>query len=506
MIPKLATNLLHLNVQRAAAAVQNGALRSLQTTHHGGSLNWAGAGSSSSGWGSTGGAKYSGKIYQGYTGAGRAITHANAGPDETEDARMMSLQRRGITPRRGRAASLAPSSADMRMLKHFIARSQRPDGSRQNSTVARELPPELDLAAQDVDIPPIRTGLRKRSKSLSALPEMHARATRQEVEGEGEGVDANMRDYDSWSILHNSEDAAQIRAEIHRVRTQVYPFDLENQEKPQGKGKAPIRRAPQPSTAWFNGALNALYRTRIPGQPVTDVVRLYNDMLARGVLPDANTYAIVIAVLCERDWEVVRALQALDTERIRASITVDADLNPPVLPLSSSEILTSPALQEALPHHAETIRLLRGEIHLPAALALFHAAAIFRGFARNLPFATFARLLRACAARGERGGAVRVWEVLEKRDTPHGPSKAHYVPAVFRHLIATYTSARDVGGAEEVFTEWIKAASKGEVMGVSAGLNLLGSSSRASSDDTESEEAAIMASSGESGMSGTRWW
>ncbi|KAF8681192.1 Pentacotripeptide-repeat region of PRORP [Rhizoctonia solani] len=496
MIPKLATNLLHLNVQRAAAAVQNGALRSLQTTHHGGSLNWAGAGSSSSGWGSTGGAKYSGKIYQGYTGAGRAITHANAGPDETEDARMMSLQRRGITPRRGRAASLAPSSADMRMLKHFIARSQRPDGSRQNSTVARELPPELDLAAQDVDIPPIRTGLRKRSKSLSALPEMHARATRQEVEGEGEGVDANMRDYDSWSILHNSEDAAQIRAEIHRVRTQVYPFDLENQEKPQGKGKAPIRRAPQPSTAWFNGALNALYRTRIPGQPVTDVVRLYNDMLARGVLPDANTYAIVIAVLCERDWEVVRALQALDTERIRASITVDADLNPPVLPLSSSEILTSPALQEALPHHAETIRLLRGEIHLPAALALFHAAAIFRGFARNLPFATFARLLRACAARGERGGAVRVWEVLEKRDTPHGPSKAHYVPAVFRHLIATYTSARDVGGAEEVFTEWIKAASKGEVMGVSAGLNLLGSSSRASSDDTESEEAAIMASSG----------
>ncbi|CAE6391291.1 unnamed protein product [Rhizoctonia solani] len=495
MIPKLATNLLHLNVQRAAAAVQNGALRSLQT-NHGGSLNWAGAGSSSSGWGSTGGAKYSGKIYQGYTGAGRAITHANAGPDETEDPRALSLQRRGVVPRRGRASSLASSSADMRMLKHLIARAQRPDGSRQNSTVARELPPELDLAAQDAGIPPMRTGLRKRSKSLSALPEMRARAARDEVEGEGEGVEANMRDYDSWNILRNSQDAAEIRAEIHRIRTQVYPFDLENQEKPKGKGKAPIRRAPQPSTAWFNGALNGLYRTRIPGQPVTDVVRLYNDMLARGVLPDANTYAIVIAVLCERDWEVVRALQALDTERIRASINVDADPNTPALPLSPSEILTSPLLQETLPQHAETIRLLRAEIHLPAALALFHAAAVFRGFARNLPLATFARLLRACAARGERGGAVRVWEVLEKRDTPNGPSKSHYVPAVFRHLIATYTSARDIGGAEEVFGEWINATSKGEITGVGAGVTFLGPTSRASSDDTESEEAAIMASSG----------
>ncbi|KAH7343977.1 hypothetical protein B0J17DRAFT_644860 [Rhizoctonia solani] len=479
MLPKLATNLLHLNVQRAAAAVQNGALRSLQTTHHGGSINWAGAGSSSSGWGSTGGAKYSGKLYQGYTGAGRAITHANAGPDETEDPRLISLQRRGVVPRRGRAASLAPSSADMRILKHFIARTQ--PGARHSSSVAHELPSELDLAAQGVDIPPVRTGLRKRSKSLSALPEMRMRVERAEIESEDNGVDANMRDYESWNTLRSSEDAAAIRAEIHRVRTQVYPFDLESQEKPKGKGKAPIRRAPQPSTAWFNGALNGLYRTRTPGQPVTDVVRLYNDMLARGVLPDANTYAIVIAVLCERDWEVVRALQALDTE---------------LLPLSPSEILTSPELQDALPQHTETIRLLRAEIHLPAALALFHAAAVFRGFARNLPLATFARILRACAARGERGGAVRVWEVLEKRDTPGGPSKSHYVPAVFRHLIATYTSARDIGGAEEVFAEWIKTASKGEITGVGPGLTFLGPSPRASSDDTESEEAAIMASSG----------
>ncbi|KAG8689945.1 hypothetical protein FRC11_014753 [Ceratobasidium sp. 423] len=492
MLPKLATNLLH--IQRAAAVVQNGAIRSLQTTHHGGSLNWAGAGSSSSGWGSTGGAKYSGKLYQGYTGAGRAITHANAGPDEAEDPRLISLQRRGAIPRRGRAASLAPSSADMRILKHLIARAQRPDGIRHSSSVSRELPSELDLAARGADIPPVRTGLRKRSKSLSALPEMHVRAVRAEVEEES--VDTNMRDYESWNTLRNSEDAAAIRAEIHRIRTQVYPFNLENQENPKGKGKAPARRTPQPSTAWFNGALNALYRTRTPGQPVTDVVRLYNDMLARGVLPDANTYAIVIAVLCERDWEVVRALQALDTERIRASITVDADPNSPVLPLSPSEILTSPELQDALPQHAETIRLLRAEIHLPAALALFHAAAVFRGFARNLPLATFARILRACAARGERGGAVRVWEVLEKRDTPGGPSKSHYVPAVFRHLIATYTSARDIGGAEEVFSEWIKAASKGEITGIGPGLAFLGPSPRASSDDTESEEAAIMASSG----------
>jgi hypothetical protein len=73
MIPKLATNLLHLNVQRAAAAVQGGAsttLRNLQLqSTNGGSLNWAGAGSSSSGWGSAGGAKYNAgsKFYQGYT-------------------------------------------------------------------------------------------------------------------------------------------------------------------------------------------------------------------------------------------------------------------------------------------------------------------------------------------------------------------------------------------------------------------------------------------------------
>lgn len=405
-----------------------------------------------------------------------------------------------MTPaRRGRAASLAPSPADMRILKSLLAaRARVPEGVRHNSTVARELP-ELDLAATEAAVPPVRTGLRKRSKSLSALPEMRVRAAQAELEGvdREEGVEANMRDWASWDTLRRTDDPAVVRAEIQRIRTEVYPFQPHGEEK---KGKGPARRQPQPSTAWFNAALNALYRTRTPGQPAADVVRLYNDMLARGVLPDSGTYSTVIAVLCERDWEVVRALQALDSERIRASIGSESS-DPPV-PLSPSEILTSPVLQQALPQHAETIRLLRAEIHLPAALALFHAAAVFRGFARFLPLATFARLLRACASRGERGGAVRVWEVLEKRDSPESPSKSHYVPAVFRHLIATYTAARDIGGAEEVFGEWLKAAAKGDIAGVGPGLTApshMGHTSMkpaATSAETDGEDAAVMATTG----------
>ncbi|KAG8702018.1 hypothetical protein FRC08_003750, partial [Ceratobasidium sp. 394] len=342
MIPKLATNLLHLNVQRAAAAVQNGASTTLRNLQHqsvnGGSLNWAGAGSSSSGWGSAGGAKYSAgsKFYQGYTGPGRAITHANAEQhDEFDDPRAITLhprRARALQPRdrRARAASLAPSSADLRVLKNLLAaRAARPDAVRHNSTVARELPSELDLAAATTskadNVPPVRTGLRKRSKSMSALPEMRLRA----ADGESleETVDRNMRDWESWNTLCKTDDPAVIRREIHRVRTEVYPFDEPEPESSKGKGKAKakdIRRTPQPSAAWFNAALGALYRTRISGQPVTDVVRLYNDMIARGVLPNAVTYATVIAVLCERDWEVVRALQVLDNERIRATINTDA--------------------------------------------------------------------------------------------------------------------------------------------------------------------------------------
>ncbi|KAG9103029.1 hypothetical protein FRC06_000430 [Ceratobasidium sp. 370] len=536
MIPKLATNLLHLNVQRAAAAVRDGAsttLRNLQLQSvNGGSLNWAGAGSSSSGWGSAGGTKYSAgsKFYQGYTvshhtrsfilslitaqGPGRAITHANAEQhDEFDDPRAITLhprraRARALQPRdrRGRAASLAPSPADLRVLKNLLAaRAARPDGVRYNSTIARELPSELDLATAATtkpdDLPPVRTGLRKRSKSMSALPEMRLRAA--DSEPLEETVDRNMRDWESWDTLRNTNDPAVIRREIHRVRTEVYPFnDQPEKDNPKGKGKAKdVHRTPQPSVTWFNAALGALYVTRTHGQPVTDVVRLYNDMIARGVLPNAVTYATVIAALCERDWEVVRALQGLDNERIRATINTDAPTGKAPATLTSVELLVSPALVDALPHHAETIRMLRAEIHLPAALALFHAAAIFRGFARLLPLATYSRLLRACAARGERGGAVRVWEVLERRETSAIPNKGQYIPAVFRHLIATYTTARDIGGAEEVFAEWLKSVASGQILGVGSALTASWSSAKpernvAAPIDSEAEDSAVMATTG----------
>lgn len=394
------------------------------------------------------------------------------------------------------------------MLKTILQARATRASVRHNSTVARELPQELDLATatgtDKLDVPPLRSGLRKRSKSLSALPEMRMRSD--DAEPAEETIDANMRDWASWDILRQSEDPAVVRKEIHRVRTELYPFEEQSASTSKGKGKAKVgsRRQPQPSTTWFNGALQALQRTRIPGQPVTDVVRLYNDMLARGVLPDAGTYAVVIASLCERDWEVVRALQAYDAERIRESINAETSGEPPV-PLSASEILTSPLLQNALPHHAETIRLLRAEIHLPAALALFHAAAIFRGFARSLPVATFARLLRACAARGERGGAIRVWEVLEKRNSALAPSKSHLIPAVFRHLVATYTAARDIGGAEEVFSEWLKAVSEGRIQGTGQAFSSIRPMGRTSAKpergfaapvDTEGDDAAVMATTG----------
>lgn len=394
------------------------------------------------------------------------------------------------------------------MLKTILQARANRASVRHNSTVARELPQELDLATatatDKVDVPPLRSGLRKRSKSMSALPEMRMRA--EDAEPAEDTVDANMRDWSSWDILRNTQDPALVRKEIHRVRTEVYPFEQESVSASKGKGKAKVgsRRQPQPSTAWFNGALSALQRTRTPGQPVTDVVRLYNDMLARGVLPDAGTYATVIASLCERDWEVVRALQAYDSERIRESINADT-LGETTVPLSPSEVLTSPILQNALPQHAETIRLLRAEIHLPAALALFHAAAVFRGFARTLPVATFARLLRACAARGERGGAIRIWEVLEKRNSALAPSKSHLIPAVFRHLIATYTAARDIGGAEEVFSEWLKAVSEGRIQGAGqafVSLRPMGRTSAkpergvATNADTDGDEAAVMATTG----------
>ncbi|QRW01656.1 pentatricopeptide repeat-containing protein 5, mitochondrial [Ceratobasidium sp. AG-Ba] len=343
MIPKLATNLLH--IQRAAAAVQNGAsstLRNLQLqSANSGSLNWAGAGSSSSGWSSTGGAKYNAgsKFYQGYTGPGRAITHANAEQhDELDDPRAITLhprRARTLTPRdrRARAASLAPSPSDLRVLKTILAaRAARPDAVRHNSTVARELPSELDLATTattatskpDSVSPPMRTGLRKRSKSMSALPEMRLRAA--DSEPPEETVDRNMRDWESYQTLNSTNDHAAIRREIHRVRTEVYPF--ENRRRKRNKG------------------------------------------------------------------------------------------------------------------------------------------GVFRGLAALLPLSTFSRLLRACATRGERGGAVRVWEVLERRGAAEHLEKGQYTPAVFRHLIATYASARDIDGAEEVFNEWLKFVAEGRIIGI----------------------------------------
>ncbi|PBK65602.1 hypothetical protein ARMSODRAFT_960968 [Armillaria solidipes] len=198
-----------------------------------------------------------------------------------------------------------------------------------------------------------------------------------------------------------------------------------------------------PTIQEFNAAVEALFLTRRPGEPLTLLLETYNDMIQRGLVPNYRTYVTLILALTDRDSELQWAIEGIH-QRQKWN-----ELGNPTVKFNAKEDLNQ-------------LRLFRNEANLPSILALFRAIAVMKVHPGNqIPVFVYRNLLRSCAYHGDEpgtvDGAIQIWSHLEKN------SRA--IPAVcFQWMIAVYGKAKDLAGAQEVFREFRKMAGDHKVI------------------------------------------
>ncbi|PFH49146.1 hypothetical protein AMATHDRAFT_5181 [Amanita thiersii Skay4041] len=191
----------------------------------------------------------------------------------------------------------------------------------------------------------------------------------------------------------------------------------------------------KPSVREFNMALDALHSTRTFGEPLTLLLDTYNDMAKHSLIPTIRTYSLLIQALTERDYEVQRLIQVIESRtKRRALLTADI---------------------EAIPASMDETRLasLQAETNFASAMSLFDAVIALNGNSR-LPVGLYLSLLRGCAFRGNVNNAIHVFAQLERRPGIKLSS------AAYRYMIQAYANAGQIVGAEEIFHEYKRLCSK----------------------------------------------
>ncbi|KZT20615.1 hypothetical protein NEOLEDRAFT_1158554 [Neolentinus lepideus HHB14362 ss-1] len=487
MLPKVANHILHHGA-RAVAAVQNqtGAtirnVLQLQGTSSPstGLTSWNGASSSS--WGSggagPGGAKYqsSSRFYSGYTGSGRAITHANASAAQDGDvsqadddelrSQRPSVRRAGKS--RARSHSLSVTGRERReraesfgvlhavqmhvRRKHTFLSStvQAPELlesgeqlavstthvhtpapsrviSRRNSTASVSSHPDVPMtepqpptsSAQPLPsvtrpLSPIESASSE-SVSSEAVPAQSSRTSRNITE-ELTGLDENDAIKKALSAAVASTDYPQVYSIVQSMRTKKEGITHQT----------------------FTAALRALSETRRPGQPLHYLIDTYNDMIARSLLPSFWTYRILIKALTIRDAEVHSTIASLQSRAKRSRLS------------GRSEV----ALEEV---DKRRIEHLQAENNFGSMMALFEAVCSFHWMVTQIPPWLFRNLMRSAAMHSNLEAALMIFNQVEKRADIH-PS-----PSLYGYLISVFTDHNDIKGAEEVFNEFLNAAKEGKV-------------------------------------------
>lgn len=454
MLPKVA-NHIFLHTSRAVAAVQNQTghtLRNvlqLQSSAPSAPTTWTGAGSSS--WGSSGagpgGAKFNAgsRFYNGYTGAGRAVTQANAstshdGNAEQSDERDEIVPKR-VEPRSSKRIITRRHSLSLGSLseqehrkteslgvlhtvqlhvrsKHTFAAPgealdqspsdpSRPPLTRRNSTASLSASDSID----DLPPPPVPS---VSVKSIPTDPAVPQSVTDPATDDESENVSEM---YQSLHRAARSGDIARVLKEVRILRT----------------------THKNPLVSEFNMALYGLQETRRRGAPITFLLETYNDMIQRSLKPNVRTYMYLLLALTERDNEVHRSIGSLDGRIKRRRL------------IGRQEV----AVDEA---DERRIKKLKAENNFTTAMSIFDAA-LNTGARNKFPLVVYTNLLRSCALHADVDAAIHVFAQLESR-TDFLPS-----PQVFLNLLSTFANANDLQGAKEVFQEFREASKAGRIRG-----------------------------------------
>ncbi|KAL4980262.1 hypothetical protein BDW66DRAFT_126014 [Aspergillus desertorum] len=180
------------------------------------------------------------------------------------------------------------------------------------------------------------------------------------------------------------------------------------------------------------GAYNALLDSAIElhgdrSQAIPKALDVYSDMLRRRVIPDEQTYRMLVQLFVLRAHDAKKAMEALEQERVRYGGMEE----PGKFMLHSSE------LEKAI---------LAEDDSLGIALKLFDTATA-RHADLAFPLDTYRYLISACATEGKVDAMVRVYAHMESHKvTPHA--------SIFPSMIDAFASAGELTSAVECYNEY----------------------------------------------------
>ncbi|KAI8891401.1 hypothetical protein K501DRAFT_281424 [Backusella circina FSU 941] len=177
------------------------------------------------------------------------------------------------------------------------------------------------------------------------------------------------------------------------------------------------------STQNYEAVIEAYGRLRKHNQPLTPMLNAYQDMVASGVRPTSQTYALLIRNLLNRDTEVNKTVSTLRRQIARTGNEVD------------------------------NLGALEAENNMGQALALFNKA-VNEKLTQDFDIDLYNRLLRGLSFKGNTTDGLYIYEHLEKAHNanPNG--------STFAALMALFGSAGDLKAVQECFNEYKSLAKK----------------------------------------------
>ncbi|KAF5349344.1 hypothetical protein D9758_011776 [Tetrapyrgos nigripes] len=419
-----------------------------------------------------------GRFAHGYLSASRAVAQAQPfastsdGPsqlDESQDEFEIVVPKRSQanTTRRFRSHSLSYSPKEraqklgvLRTVqlharsKHVFVSPDRPDSveasvgecvrpvsptrlvrSRSNSTTSAHAPDPEGLQLQDAPPPPPPLSqLENSTTTHPSFPQSVVPPSQTPSESfspapaslEPSAPVVSNRWYDALLAARDSRDPEEMTRVLNAFRsatslaleasTQTTSSASLSSPAPRSKADLPPG-ARIPIIAELNLALEVLHASRVSGEPLTDMLKVYADIMkfsqlltdqgrhneARLMKPNMRTYSVMINALCDREGEVASAFEVMANARKWRSW---------------SAAPASPSIEENDDRH---IRILKAENNFRSAVALFQA--MTSSSSRVSGPDVFAVLFRACAVHcalataavpSSTGRRVPVWSPSEQ--------------------------------------------------------------------------------------------
>jgi pentatricopeptide repeat protein len=183
----------------------------------------------------------------------------------------------------------------------------------------------------------------------------------------------------------------------------------------------------KPTSQAYNALLlAAIHLPKSTHHVVHQALNVYSDMLKRSVVPDRQTYSILIELLSARSLEVQASQNGLEDTRTRFGGLEEAD----------KFMLKSEAFES---------RVLAEDDSLDLAVRMFDTAISIhpKGFTER----AYRLLVSACAEKGNIADMVRVYQQMESR-------RIVARPEMFVNMIQAFASSGDLKSAVECYDEY----------------------------------------------------